>query len=88
MKNTCSGCDTTWVGLSIAHCGACHETFSTVANFDTHRPRPQEGLLRGRCLDPAGLKRKTGTYGWVPLLKRDSRGFWVGAQPRPEGIAS
>ena len=34
---TCEGCDHTWTGLLIAHCAACHETFTTVQGFDRHR---------------------------------------------------
>jgi hypothetical protein len=41
----CPRCPATWTGLSMAHCAACHRTFSTVGNFDRHRP--------GECLDPA-----------------------------------
>jgi hypothetical protein len=33
----CSGCTTTWTGVSAAHCGSCHETFSGVGAFDYHR---------------------------------------------------
>ena len=49
----CSGCRTTWTGLRVSHCGACHHTFTTPANFDRHR--------RGfRCTQPnlVGLVRK------------------------------
>ena len=83
MNAMCGGCDTTWAGLSIAHCGACHETFSTVRWFDAHRSQ-------GHCLDPAGLKRgRRGGGTGEPLLRRDSRGFWISAQARPdlEGVA-
>lgn len=37
MTFTCRGCDATWAGLAMAHCGCCHETFTTTANFDRHR---------------------------------------------------
>ena len=52
MTNTCGGCPATWTGTRIAHCSGCHETFSTVSNFDTHR-------VRGVCEDPVevGLRR-------------------------------
>lgn len=40
--NTCAGCDTTWTGLAVAHCAACHLTFGSVAGFDKHR-------VSGRC---------------------------------------
>jgi len=44
---TCGHCPARWSGLSFAHCGACHRTFSSVTGFDAHR-------LRGVCVDPAG----------------------------------
>ena len=78
MKATCSGCPASWTGLNIAHCGASHETFSTVRHFDSHR-------LLGHCADPAGLKYGKGSqHAGQPLLRRDSRGIWVGAIERPE----
>lgn len=75
-------CGASWTGLNIAHCGGCHETFSTVAHFDAHRsPRG----LHGECLDPGALKvGGQGKYAGQPLLRRDKRGFWIGAQERPD----
>jgi hypothetical protein len=42
----CGRCPARWGGANTSHCAACHETFSTVANFDRHR-------LGGACLPPA-----------------------------------
>lgn len=39
-------CGAEWSGLSAAHCGACHQTFSAVSSFDLHR-------RNGECRDPA-----------------------------------
>lgn len=33
----CGGCDAWWTGAQVAHCGACHRTFTRVSNFDRHR---------------------------------------------------
>lgn len=46
----CARCEGRWDGLSTAHCGACHETFTTPWVFDKHR-------RDGKCLPPqeAGL---------------------------------
>jgi len=33
----CRGCSVHWTGLAVAHCGACHRTFSSVSTFDRHR---------------------------------------------------
>lgn len=82
MKATCGGCPAEWYGLNIAHCAGCHETFSTIQHFDSHRSQQGE---RGRCLDPAGLKvGGEGKYAGEPLLRRNRRGFWVSARERPE----
>jgi hypothetical protein len=34
---SCGGCDVAFTGLRTAHCTTCHETFTTIGNFDTHR---------------------------------------------------
>lgn len=54
--NTCSACEVTWTGLSVAHCAAksCHRTFAGVGLFDAHR------TADGRCLDPEQLLTETG----------------------------
>jgi hypothetical protein len=52
-------CGAFWPGTRISHCSVCHETFSTVANFDAHRRKVKSETSKyvGRCLDPraAGL---------------------------------
>lgn len=59
----CGGCDAAWTGAKIAHCAACHETFTTPGNFDKHRnPRGEHGS----CQNPA----KVG-------LVRGKRGYWT-----------
>jgi hypothetical protein len=64
-------CGTRWGGERTCHCPSdgCHETFSTVDNFDGHR-------RGGACLDPAEVHERDGTprfklSGWRP-------GVWVG----------
>jgi hypothetical protein len=52
---TCGGCDATWTGLSVAHCGSCHVTLSGAKLFDQHR-RPDRA--HGMCLAPAVLRVK------------------------------
>lgn len=42
-------CGAVWTGLSMAHCSVCHQTFSTVDNFDIHRQK----LIAKICKDPA-----------------------------------
>ena len=41
-----SECPTLTPNTITSHCGACHETFSTVRNFDRHR-------VNFQCVDPA-----------------------------------
>jgi hypothetical protein len=41
-----SECPTLPQNTAVSHCGACHETFSTVRNFDRHR-------VNFECVDPA-----------------------------------
>lgn len=66
--NTCSGCLSTWTGLSVAHCGGCHETFATVGLFDAHR-------VDGHCVHPFEVR----TRGGEPrLFFRD--GMWRGPE--------
>jgi len=73
-------CGASWSGLNVAHCGCCHETFSTVGLFDMHRSG-------GNCLDPAALKCQSGTRAGKPLMRRsETRNVWVGARPKPEGL--
>lgn len=60
----CNGCTQTWTGLKYAHCASCHETFSTVGNFDRHR-------RSGVCISPQGCgMTRTHTSVWVDAKKR------------------
>jgi hypothetical protein len=71
MPATCR-CGRHWTGLSQAHCPTCHEHFSSVANFDRHRPGA------GGCQDPAAVTKRNGD----PVFKASVNGFgttWVGA---------
>ena len=87
-RNTCSGCDATWTGLSVAHCAAagCHETFASPALFDAHRSAEGE---RGACIPPAEVQGRTGGQ---RLFFRD--GMWRGPElseeerERLRGLAS
>jgi hypothetical protein len=67
----CSRCDTTWTALGAAHCGSCHETFSTSGLFDLHRHARGE---HGGCLDPATVLRS----GDRAMFYRD--GMWRGPE--------
>jgi len=60
---TCGGCDHKWSGLLIAHCDACHKTFTTIKTFDRHRDS-------GMCRNPKFARRTDGK----PLFKRSTRG--------------
>lgn len=59
--NACGKCDARWSGSNIAHCRACHRTFTTPATFDQHRSAKYADLdgkrvqvrENGQCYDPA-----------------------------------
>lgn len=73
----CAPCGATWGGLRIAHCAACHRTFTTPANFDRHRA--------GRRL-PSNVVVGTGTCA-RPVdigLVQNGRGQWQ-MPGRPDG---
>jgi hypothetical protein len=75
--NTCGGCTATWAALHAAHCGACHETFTTPSNFDRHRKD-------GQCQPPANVglvaSDRGGTQMWhqpgAPAADVNDREFW------------
>lgn len=50
--HACGGCPARWGGLNTAHCPACHATFTTVANFDSHRAGSHDRGAR-HCVPPA-----------------------------------
>ncbi len=58
---TCGRCGASWSGVSRAHCGGCHRTFSAVSTFDRHRVAVG---AHGCCADPATLLDSNG----APLL--------------------
>ena len=82
MGRMCGGCDKTWTGLKVCHCGVCHQTFNVLAWFDGHR-RQGRGDRPGYCLDPATLRQSVGDDGVDkgPLLKLNKNDVWVGAAP-------
>lgn len=47
----CARCGAYWGGLKTAHCAACHQTFTTVANFDHHRDGSHSRNTR-HCVPP------------------------------------
>jgi len=70
MNIGCAKCANRWSGLKTAHCGACHETFTTVGAFDKHRRGTYEPDTR-HCVAPpsAGLVKTNRAYpcwGYVP----------------------
>ena len=73
---TCK-CGRQWTGQAQAHCTVCHAHFSTVANFDRHKPS------YSGCLDPGEVRNRKGE----PLLKPSANRFgvtWVGVGEHPE----
>jgi hypothetical protein len=57
MTFGCNSCLDRWSGLNTCHCGACHETFTTVRVLDMHR-------RDGKCRSPEdiGLARAQRDY--------------------------
>lgn len=49
------GCGVRWSGYKTAHCCACHETFSTVSNFDRHRQGPHSDVRPRFCVSPESV---------------------------------
>ena len=72
----CCHCGRRWGRLSEAHCAACHEQFSTVANFDQHR-------MKGECVWPAALYTRNGEPR-QRLVERAGGPTWVGFEERPK----
>jgi hypothetical protein len=50
----CNKCANVWQGHSTAHCGACHETFTTLTVFDMHRKGTYEPDTR-HCETPQSV---------------------------------
>ncbi len=66
---SCPSCSREWTGTVQAHCTICHEHFSTVANFDTHRPGPRRKDGTPSCGKPADITRRKRDGSVVPMLK-------------------
>lgn len=68
-------CGREWTGLAQAHCTVCHHHFSTVSNFDRHRPG-------GHCQPPGDVIGRDGE----PVLKSTLNRFgltWIHNSERP-----
>lgn len=50
----CARCDTRWNGHRTAHCGACHQTFTSLSAFDTHRQGSHPHSTR-HCVPPTSV---------------------------------
>lgn len=76
---TCSGCPERWTGRSVAHCAACHRTFSGVSAFDRHRSVRGD---HGACVDPAdipGIEHRDGMWRG-PAMDADALAARTGAR--------
>lgn len=69
MQASCGSCPRKWTGVHQAHCSSCHEHFSTVKNFDLHKPGPKKKNGQPTCGKPGEQKRKKRDGTVVPLLK-------------------
>lgn len=65
---TCQ-CGRSWSGNNQAHCRMCHEHFSTVKNFDAHRPGPRKRDGSPTCGTPATITRTKRDGTVVPVLR-------------------
>jgi hypothetical protein len=77
-------CGKSWtqVGNSTGHCGGCHETFSSLENFDAHQTTVNGKTV---CADPADVRIR----GLAMVAKPDPNTgipVWTGA--RREGYPS
>lgn len=74
----CAPCGATWGGLRIAHCAACHRTFTTPANFDKHRAgrrQPSNVVVgTGTCARPVdiGLVENARGFRYVVARQMDN----------------
>lgn len=59
MLAICGKCPARWTGTNMAHCSVCHSTFSTVANFDSHR---DGSIGRVRCSTTGLVQNSYGTW--------------------------
>ena len=80
QTNTCAGCRATWTGLSLCHCGGCHQTFGGAALFDAHRT--QHGEF-GTCRRPADMVMTSGVRAGEPVMFL-REGVWRGPEMSDE----
>lgn len=82
MTASCD-CGRRWTGTAEAHCPVCHAHFSTVSNFDRHRP------VLGPCDAPedAGLVAHTGPHGVTYRMPVDEKAAARLAELRKAGAA-
>lgn len=78
--NTCSGCSTTWTGVSACHCSGCHQTFAGANLFDAHRTQYGE---HGTCRRPADMVATSGIRAGEPLMFF-REGMWRGPEMTEE----
>lgn len=80
LQYHCHGCGRHWSGLSEAHCAAdgCHEHFSGVTHFDTHR-------VNGVCVWPGGIYHSAGRP-YLRLVERPGGPTWVSFEERPKDM--
>lgn len=84
-------CGRTWTGLSEAHCATCHESFSTVANFDAHRffRSGKDGDWNSRnCRTAAEIDQLCSKSGRKLFQRAERKGgyVWVGAGLLAPGV--
>ena len=78
-RHRCGRCDARWRDIRVAHCGGCHQTFSSSAVFDRHRTMASE---HGHCADPAtvtGLEFRDGMWRG-PAMDADALAARTGAR--------
>lgn len=75
---TAPDCGRSWSGFNQCHCSICHNHFSTVKNFDAHKPGPRRSDGSPSCgserrggphLTPDKMTRTKQDGTVVPLLK-------------------
>ncbi|GAS98826.1 uncharacterized protein RMCC_5791 [Mycolicibacterium canariasense] len=93
MTNTtigCARCTNRWGGLNTAHCGACHQTFTTTSAFDKHRDGNHAQGTR-HCVDPStvGLVNAGRAYpcwGW-PNDGRNPHSADISDETTPQALS-
>lgn len=69
-------CGKWWTGAQRAHCGACHETFSSLGAFDRHQTWPR-GSSGSGCRRPGevGLTSSARPFGELWSYPSSDRAF-------------